>query len=79
MVTRGVRVGGPDPALVKAPTASNVSPAEGCQPFGEVDIDGDGGDGGDGDGDGDELTVRPLAYGGTVPATRTLQPGPVGQ
>ncbi|MYR19041.1 alkaline phosphatase D family protein [Streptomyces sp. SID6137] len=60
---------GPDRVFVKAPTASNVSPAEGYQFFGEVDIDGASG----------ELTVRLREYDGTVLFTRTLQPGRVGQ
>ncbi|MFJ9903555.1 alkaline phosphatase D family protein [Streptomyces sp. NPDC101152] len=60
---------GPDRVFVKAPTTSNVSPAEGYQFFGEVDIDGDSG----------ELTVRLREYDGTVLFTRTLQPGRVGQ
>jgi len=60
---------GPDRVFVKAPTASNVSPADGYQFFGEVDIDGDSG----------ELTVRLREYDGTVLFTRTLQPGRVGQ
>ncbi|MFJ9538962.1 alkaline phosphatase D family protein [Streptomyces sp. NPDC101225] len=60
---------GPDRVFVKAPTASNVSPAEGYQFFGEVDIDGSSG----------ELTVRLREYDGTVLFTRTLQPGRVGQ
>ncbi len=60
---------GPDRVFVKAPTVSNVSPAEGYQFFGEVDIDGASG----------ELTVRLREYDGTVLFTRTLQPGRVGQ
>ncbi|MFI9249003.1 alkaline phosphatase D family protein [Streptomyces sp. NPDC053069] len=60
---------GPDRVFVKAPTASNVSPAEGYQFFGQVDIDGDSG----------ELTVRLREYDGTVLFTQTLQPGRVGQ
>jgi len=60
---------GPDRVFVKAPTASNVSPADGYQFFGEVDIDCDSG----------ELTVRLREYDGTVLFTRTLQPGRVGQ
>jgi alkaline phosphatase D len=60
---------GPERVFVKAPTASNVSPAEGYQFFGEVDIDGDSG----------ELTVRLREQDGTVLFTRTLQPGLVGQ
>ncbi|MEU8712640.1 alkaline phosphatase D family protein [Streptomyces sp. NPDC048663] len=60
---------GPDRVFVKAPTASNVSPAEGYQFFGEVDIDGHSG----------ELTVRLREYDGTVLFTRTLRPGLVGQ
>jgi alkaline phosphatase D len=49
--------------------ASNVSPAEGHQFFGEVDIDDDSG----------ELTVRLREYDGTVLFSRTLRPGRVGQ
>ncbi|MFJ4580619.1 alkaline phosphatase D family protein [Streptomyces echinatus] len=60
---------GPERVFVKAPTASNVSPAGGYQFFGEVDIDGDSG----------ELTVRLREQDGTVLFTRTLQPGRVGQ
>ncbi|MFF3500746.1 alkaline phosphatase D family protein [Streptomyces sp. NPDC003247] len=60
---------GPDRVFVKAPTASNVSPAEGYQFFGEVDIDGDSG----------ELTVRLREQDGTVLFTKVLQPGRVGQ
>ncbi|MFC8515287.1 alkaline phosphatase D family protein [Streptomyces sp. NPDC057257] len=60
---------GPDRVFVKAPTVANVSPAEGYQFFGEVDIDGDTG----------ELTVRLREYDGTVLFTQTLQPGRVGQ
>ncbi|MCI3278526.1 alkaline phosphatase D family protein [Streptomyces cylindrosporus] len=60
---------GPDRVFVKAPTVANVSPAEGYQFFGEVDIDGDSG----------ELTVRLREYDGTVLFTQTLQPGRVGQ
>ncbi|MFR0354072.1 alkaline phosphatase D family protein [Streptomyces sediminimaris] len=60
---------GPDRVFVKAPAASNVSPAEGYQFFGEVDIDGGSG----------ELTVRLREYDGTVLFTRTLRPGRVGQ
>jgi alkaline phosphatase D len=54
---------------VKAPTASNVSPADGYQFFGEVDIDGGSG----------ELTVRLREQDGTVLFTQVLQPGRVGQ
>ncbi|MGW5369420.1 alkaline phosphatase D family protein [Streptomyces sp. NPDC004009] len=60
---------GPERVFVKAPTASNVSPAGGYQFFGEVDIDGGSG----------ELTVRLREQDGTVLFTRTLQPGRVGQ
>ncbi|MFI8241674.1 alkaline phosphatase D family protein [Streptomyces sp. NPDC085866] len=60
---------GPERVFVKAPTASNVSPAGGYQFFGEVDIDGDSG----------ELTVRLREQDGTVLFTQTLQPGRVGQ
>ncbi|UXY26199.1 alkaline phosphatase D family protein [Streptomyces sp. HUAS TT20] len=60
---------GPERVFVKAPTASNVSPAGGYQFFGEVDIDGHSG----------ELTVRLRGQDGTVLFTQTLQPGLVGQ
>ncbi|MGW0418245.1 alkaline phosphatase D family protein [Streptomyces sp. NPDC003015] len=60
---------GPERVFVKAPTASNVSPAGGYQFFGEVDIDGHSG----------ELTVRLREQDGTVLYTRVLQPGRVGQ
>jgi alkaline phosphatase D len=60
---------GPERVYVKAPTASNVSPAGGYQFFGEVDIDGDSG----------ELTVRLREQDGTVLFTQALQPGRVGQ
>ncbi|MGM0362988.1 alkaline phosphatase D family protein [Streptomyces griseoaurantiacus] len=60
---------GPERVFVKAPTASNVSPAQGYQFFGEVDIDGGSG----------ELTVRLREQDGTVLFTRVLQPGRVGQ
>ncbi|WP_030743761.1 alkaline phosphatase [Streptomyces sp. NRRL S-31] len=60
---------GPERVFVKAPTASNVSPAGGYQFFGEVDIDGGSG----------ELTVRLREQDGTVLFTRTLKPGRVGQ
>ncbi|WP_317442087.1 alkaline phosphatase D family protein [Streptomyces collinus] len=60
---------GPERVFVKAPTASNVSPAGGYQFFGEVDIDGDSG----------ELTVRLREQDGTVLFTRSLRPGLVGQ
>lgn len=60
---------GPDRVFVKAPSVANVSPAEGYQFFGEVDIDGDSG----------ELTVRLREQDGTVLFTKTLQPGRVGQ
>ena len=60
---------GPDRVFVKAPTTANVSPAQGYQFFGEVDIDGDSG----------ELTVRLREYDGTVLFTQVLQPGRVGQ
>ncbi|MFE9836930.1 alkaline phosphatase D family protein [Streptomyces sp. NPDC005551] len=60
---------GPDRVFVKAPTASNVSPAGGYQFFGEVDIDGGSG----------ELTVRLREQDGTVLFTKVLQPGRVGQ
>ncbi|MCW7943936.1 alkaline phosphatase [Streptomyces hygroscopicus] len=60
---------GPERVFVKAPTASNVSPAGGYQFFGEVEIDGDSG----------ELTVRLREQDGTVLFTQALQPGRVGQ
>ncbi|MGW3914433.1 alkaline phosphatase D family protein [Streptomyces sp. NPDC005070] len=60
---------GPERVFVKAPVASNVSPAGGYQFFGEVDIDGDSG----------ELTVRLRKQDGTVLFTQVLQPGRVGQ
>ncbi|OQD54076.1 alkaline phosphatase [Streptomyces phaeoluteigriseus] len=60
---------GPDRVFVKAPTTANVSPADGYQFFGEVDIDGDSG----------ELTVRLREQDGTVLFTKALQPGRVGQ
>ncbi|MFF4438625.1 alkaline phosphatase D family protein [Streptomyces sp. NPDC001621] len=60
---------GPERVFVKAPTASNVSPAGGYQFFGEVDIDGGSG----------ELTVRLREQDGTVLFTKSLQPGRVGQ
>ncbi|MFD8379905.1 alkaline phosphatase D family protein [Streptomyces sp. NPDC059679] len=60
---------GPEQPFVKAPTRANVSPAEGFQFFGEVDIDGHSG----------ELTVRLRELGGTVLFTKVLQPGRVGQ
>ncbi|MFF4796564.1 alkaline phosphatase D family protein [Streptomyces sp. NPDC001276] len=60
---------GPERVFVKAPTASNVSPAGGYQFFGEVDIDGDSA----------ELTVRLREQDGTVLFTQTLRPGLVGQ
>ncbi|MEU8968209.1 alkaline phosphatase D family protein [Streptomyces monashensis] len=60
---------GPDRVFVKAPPTANVSPAEGYQFFGEVDIDGGSG----------ELTVRLREYDGTVLFTKTLRPGLVGQ
>ena len=60
---------GPERVFVKAPDRANVSPAEGYQFFGEVDIDGDCGD----------LTVRLREYDGTVLFTKVLRPGLVGQ
>ncbi|MFE4050395.1 alkaline phosphatase D family protein [Streptomyces sp. YIM B13518] len=60
---------GPERVWVKAPSASNVSPAGGYQFFGEVDIDGGSG----------ELTVRMREQDGTVLFTKTLRPGLVGQ
>ncbi|MER5716355.1 alkaline phosphatase D family protein [Streptomyces sp. NPDC002132] len=60
---------GPDRVFVKAPATANVSPADGYQFFGEVDIDGDSG----------ELTVRLREQDGTVLFTKVLRPGRVGQ
>jgi alkaline phosphatase D len=60
---------GPDRVFVKAPAVANVSPAEGYQFFGEVDIDAASG----------ELTVRLREQDGTVLFTQVLQPGRVGQ
>ncbi|MDT3398969.1 alkaline phosphatase D family protein [Streptomyces sp. B1866] len=60
---------GPQRAFVKAPTRANVSPAEGFQFFGQVDIDGGSG----------ELTVRLREVGGAVLYTKVLRPGLVGQ
>ncbi|MFH8370158.1 alkaline phosphatase D family protein [Streptomyces sp. NPDC018031] len=60
---------GPRQAFVKSPDRANVSPAEGFQFYGEVDIDGDSG----------ELTVRLREEGGAVLFTQVLQPGRVGQ
>ncbi|MFJ9740766.1 alkaline phosphatase D family protein [Streptomyces sp. NPDC101166] len=60
---------GPDRVFVKAPATANVSPADGYQFFGEVDIDGDSG----------ELTVRLREQDGTVLFTKALRPGLVGQ
>ncbi|CCK31695.1 alkaline phosphatase [Streptomyces davaonensis JCM 4913] len=60
---------GPERVFLKAPTVANVSPAEGYQFFGEVDIDGESG----------ELTVRLREQDGTVLFTQVLQPGRVGQ
>ncbi|MFI9101888.1 alkaline phosphatase D family protein [Streptomyces fildesensis] len=60
---------GPERVFVKAPERANVSPAEGYQFFGQVDIDGQSG----------ELTVRLREQDGTVLFTKVLQPGRVGQ
>ncbi|MEU8827099.1 alkaline phosphatase D family protein [Streptomyces sp. NPDC048636] len=60
---------GPEQPFVKAPTRANVSPAEGFQFYGEVDIDGDSG----------EMTVRLCEDGGKVLFTKVLRPGLVGQ
>ncbi|MDF9811390.1 alkaline phosphatase D family protein [Streptomyces sp. SPB162] len=60
---------GPERVFVKAPERANVSPAEGYQFFGQVDIDGHSG----------ELTVRLREQDGTVLFTKVLQPGRVGQ
>ncbi|MFG2195915.1 alkaline phosphatase D family protein [Streptomyces sp. NPDC048639] len=59
---------GPERVFMKAPPRANVSPAEGYQFYGEVDIDGESG----------ELTVRLREEGGAVLFTRVLQPGRVG-
>ncbi|MEO3752171.1 alkaline phosphatase D family protein [Streptomyces sp. B6B3] len=60
---------GPERVFLRAPDRANVSPAEGYQFYGEVEIDGDGG----------ELTVRLREVGGDVLFQQTLQPGRVGQ
>ncbi|GAA2392947.1 alkaline phosphatase D family protein [Streptomyces glaucosporus] len=60
---------GPERVFVKAPERGNVSPSEGYQFYGQVDIDGDSG----------ELTVRLREEGGAVLFTKTLRPGLVGQ
>lgn len=60
---------GPERVFVKAPDRANVSPLEGGQHYGEVEIDGDSG----------ELTVRLIEEGGTVLFTKVLRPGLVGQ
>ncbi|WP_326598559.1 alkaline phosphatase D family protein [Streptomyces sp. NBC_01803] len=60
---------GPELVFVKAPDRLEVSPVEGYQFYGEVDIDGASG----------ELTVRLREVGGTVLFTKVLQPGHVGQ
>ncbi|MGP3998903.1 alkaline phosphatase D family protein [Streptomyces sp. 8N706] len=60
---------GPEQVFVKAPTRANVSPLEGGQHFGEIDIDGQSG----------ELTVRLQEEGGAVLFTKVLEPGRVGQ
>lgn len=60
---------GPERVFVRAPTASNVSPAEGYQFFGQVDIDGHSGD----------MTVRLREQDGTVLFTKVLRAGLVGQ
>ncbi|MGP3983007.1 alkaline phosphatase D family protein [Streptomyces sp. KR80] len=60
---------GPQQVFVKAPTRANVSPLEGGQYYGEVDIDGHSG----------ELTVHLREEGGAVLFTTVLQPGRVGQ
>ncbi|MFD1831057.1 MULTISPECIES: alkaline phosphatase D family protein [Streptomyces] len=60
---------GPERVFVKAPERGNVSPSEGYQFYGQVDIDGDSGD----------LTVRLREEGGAVLFTKTLRPGLVGQ
>ncbi|KNE80962.1 MULTISPECIES: alkaline phosphatase D family protein [Streptomyces] len=60
---------GPEQVFVKAPDRANVSPLEGGQHYGEVEIDGDSG----------ALTVRLIEEGGTVHFTKELRPGLVGQ
>ncbi|MTE22165.1 alkaline phosphatase [Streptomyces sp. TRM43335] len=60
---------GPERVFVKAPLRGNVSPSEGHQFYGQVDIDGDSG----------EMTVRLREEGGAVLFTKTLRPGRVGQ
>lgn len=60
---------GPERVYLKAPDRANVSPAEGFQFFGEVEIDGGSGD----------LTVRLRETGNGVLFTKTLRPGLVGQ
>ncbi|MCC5037203.1 alkaline phosphatase D family protein [Streptomyces sp. WAC 00631] len=60
---------GPEQVFVKAPDRANVSPLEGGQHYGEVEIDGDSG----------ALTVRLIEEGGRVLFTKVLQPGLVGQ
>ncbi len=57
---------GPERVFVKAPTASNVSPAGDYQFFGEVDIDGDSA----------EMTVRLREQNGTVLYTKGAPAGP---
>ncbi|MER0245008.1 alkaline phosphatase D family protein [Streptomyces sp. HSW2009] len=60
---------GPEQMFIKAPDRANVSPAEGGQYYGEVEIDGGSA----------ELTVRLREEGGATLFTKTLQPGRVGQ
>ncbi|MEU8352173.1 alkaline phosphatase D family protein [Streptomyces sp. NPDC048845] len=60
---------GPERKFVKAPDRGNVSPLEGGQHYGEVEIDGGSG----------EMTVRLLEEGGAVLFTKVLRPGRVGQ
>jgi alkaline phosphatase D len=60
---------GPDRVFVKAPEVANVSPAEGYQFYGEVEIDGGSA----------ELTVRLREVGGPVLFSQVLRPGLVGQ
>lgn len=55
---------GPERVFVRAPDRANVSPAEGYQFYGEVDIDGDTA----------RLTVRLREVGGGVLFSRTLSP-----
>ncbi|NJQ01603.1 alkaline phosphatase D family protein [Streptomyces zingiberis] len=60
---------GPRRVFLKAPGRANVSPLEGGQHYGEVEIDGGSA----------EMTVRLLEEGGTVLHSTVLRPGRVGQ